>query len=103
MAQFGPMSTPVVITDLEFVAPLPSLGMLDTPFEAVAMPGIAGANRTNQFPVPPVAWGFLTLVTDEELNPPYVVDGLQPNGVIVGALNPISPYIEPTVGQIWPR
>jgi hypothetical protein len=103
MAQFGPMATTVVINDLEFVTPLPTLGGLDTPYETVVMPGIAGANRINRFPVPPVAWGFLTTITDADGELPYRVGGIQPGGVIVGALSPAGPYREPTIGQIWPR
>lgn len=51
-----------------------------------------------RFPVPQSAMGFCIDVDFE-----MVLNGLDPRGIIVGAVYPESVYLEPTIGQIWPR
>lgn len=57
--------------------------------------------RTNEFPTPPIAWGFCGGPEIEDmwelgmLESPYIVMG--------GPLHPEGAYIEPIIGQIWPR
>lgn len=50
----------------------------------------------NSFPVPPTAWGWL--ITPEV---DLAYDGVL--AVLAGAVYPESLYLEPTIGQIWPR
>jgi hypothetical protein len=54
---------------------------------------------TNRFPVPVVAWGFGVDIEDA-LGP---IQGLTPPYAIAGAVNPEALYLEPNIGQIWPR
>jgi len=58
--------------------------------------------KTNRFPVPPIAWAFLVvnngLLDDEEME---ILRVAPPT--LVGVLHPESNYLEPTLGQIWPR
>lgn len=54
-----------------------------------------------RFPVPPSAIAFLTAVDAIE-NAPIAFDSVF--GFPIGAaLTPESLYLEPTIGQIWPR
>jgi hypothetical protein len=73
---------------------------LGTPYSGVAPDGL-GNPITNRFPTPPSAVGFLTDVEGEE-EPAWVISG----GIasyLGGALAQEGPYLEPTIGQIWPR
>lgn len=99
MAQFGPLIdvTPSFDTgDLELIEPY-AFGDLITPFVGVVPDG-ASSPIGNRFPVPPTAGGFLTDVEME-----FAFDGVGLPWVVTGALYPESPYLEPRVGQIWPR
>lgn len=55
--------------------------------------------RISVFPVPPTAWGFATEL-DLDL---YPFIALGPPYQIIGAVYPESDFLEPTIGQIWPR
>jgi hypothetical protein len=64
---------------------------------------VGAVNYGNRFPTPPSAFGFLTMIFDPEGDLPYRFDGLGPPYNIIGALLPEGQYLEPTIGQIWPR
>lgn len=55
----------------------------------------------NRFPVPPTAAAFLTEIEALE-DTPMVFDVVF-GPPIAAALSPESVYLEPTIGQIWPR
>lgn len=63
---------------------------------------LVGEFLTDRFPTPPMAFGFLI---EPEVDMPF--DGLPShksvNVLTVGALSPEGLYLEPTIGQIWPR
>lgn len=94
MVVIGDVVTPYTLAEPELLGPLP-FGDLVTPFTLESVPR-ASNSITNRFPVPPVAWAFLTLV-DAEL----ALDSVKT--VLAGAVFPESTNLEPTIGQIWPR
>lgn len=49
-----------------------------------------------RFPVPPIAWGF-----GDEPDLAWSLNLL--TGYIMGAVSTEGVYMEPTLGQIWPR
>jgi len=98
MAVQGSLISPFELDAVELVGPA-AYGDLITPYEGVNPDGVNGTIRTNIFPTPPVAWGFLTDVLDA-VGP---IVGLSGRYFIIGAVYPESPYLEPNVGQIWPR
>lgn len=61
-----------------------------------ADPDSISAPITNRFPTPPSAWGFMVSV-DTGL----AFDGV--TAALTGAVFPESIYLEPIIGQIWPR
>jgi hypothetical protein len=81
------------------VDPLPGLGELNTPFEAQNPTGVYSISAL-RFPTPPIAWGFPTLVLGAFTFPQ---SRLSSPSFMVGAVNPESSRLEPTIGQIWPR
>lgn len=91
---------PVVIEagDLSFFQPFPIGGLVTVGWDG-AQSGVVGVPVANRFPTPASAIAFLTDEPDEELQP---VAGTSPY-FINGALSPESDYLEPTLGQIWPR
>lgn len=96
MALIATLAEPVVITDLELVDPY-AYGDLTTPFTLDVAPTGFSAILANRFPTPPAAFGFLTDVLDAVSDPAGIA------GVLTGAVYPESGYLEPTIGQIWPR
>jgi len=70
------------------------------PVEITTVPSVLGTIRNNVFPTPPISWGVLT---DLDIDPVYSVTGLTAPYYLIGAVYPESPYLEPTIGQIWPR
>jgi hypothetical protein len=101
--------TPLVDVDvtggpLEGVEPIP-VGDLTDMFLLTrpTVSEVGSVNYGNRFPTPPSAFGFLTMIFDLEGNLPYQFDGLEPPYNIIGALLPEGQYLEPTIGQIWPR
>jgi len=92
----------------DLVRALPFGGLIDDLF--VTSPGdvegLVGNPLSNRFPTPAIAWGFLTEdpVENEYLLPPDVDMALDPPYYILGGpLHPEGSYLEPTIGQIWPR
>lgn len=69
------------------------------PVTITAVDLVPAGQRNNEFPTPPIAWGFATDL-DLEL---YPIIGLEAPYQIIGAVYPESDYLEPTIGQIWPR
>jgi len=97
MAVHGTLNEPFVLDEVENISQIP-MGDLVTPTD-IGVPDLITALAPSRFPVPPTAWGFLTDILELEMafsrvGPPYVYTGL---------LYPESPYLEPTIGQIWPR
>lgn len=80
---------------LELVDRIP-IGPLASPYELIEQTGITEI-LSNRFPVPPTAAGFVTDVPDEDRKSTGVVM------TIISALSPAGSYLEPTIGQIWPR
>lgn len=95
--QGTPLLSPFTLVAPDLVGQL-ALGDVNTPFEMTALDRVEGLVRANRFPVPPVAWGFLTDVETD-----MAFSHVQAPYTIYGALFPESPYLEPTIGQIWPR
>lgn len=56
-----------------------------------------------RFPTPPAALGFLLDIYNDEGETVYLLDGLESPYTIGGAVFPESGFLEPTIGQIWPR
>lgn len=94
MATQGTLIEPYVQGALEFIDPF-GYGDLITPYQVTAV-DILSAPIANRFPTPPTAWAFL-IDPDEE--PAF--DRI--SSAIAGAVYPESVYLEPTIGQIWPR
>lgn len=92
MAEQGTLITPYIQGALELIAQL-KLGNLITPWTS-PVPDRITAQYGNRFPVPPVSFAFLVDVN------PVIVDRAS---IISGAVFPESSYLEPTIGQIWPR
>lgn len=100
MAVLGTLIEPYQLAAIDFISPIP-VGNLVDPYEFVAV-DLAGAPISNRFPTPPIAWGFLTDVDFEMITHESWGDPL-PGGYISGALAPAGLFLEPTIGQIWPR
>lgn len=100
MVVHGTLIVPWELTALELVEPA-AYGDLVLPFEMMASPDtVLGTIFSNRFPTPAIAWGFLTDDPDEE----FAFDGLgSPHYIMGGPLHPEGSYLEPTIGQIWPR
>lgn len=81
--------------EVELVDRIP-IGPLVTPFELTEQTSI-GQTISARFPVPPTAAGFITDVPDEDRRMSGVAMA------IGSALSPAGSYLEPTIGQIWPR
>lgn len=64
---------------------------------------VGPTNYANRFPTPPSAFGFLTEVTNEDGDVPYMIAGLSTPYILIGAVYPESRFLESTIGQIWPR
>lgn len=94
MALIAELNTPYLELGPELVGAQP-FGSLSTPHVQGSVPRLSSP-ISNRFPVPPVAWAFLTLV-DAELE----FDSVRI--VRTGAVFPESTHLEPTIGQIWPR
>jgi hypothetical protein len=100
MAQIANLVEPVTISAVEWFQPLPIGPLLDV--DPVTSVSSVGSPIANRFPVPPSAAAFLTDV-DALLDASLVFDGLTTPYIFTGALFPGSPFLEPTIGQIWPR
>lgn len=101
MAIQGNLIAPVPeVTSLQFISPIPA-GDLITPYVTVLTPGVTGT-ITNRFPVPPTAWGF-TSDLDLALEGYLILPSPGVTQYIMGAVTYEGKYMEPTIGQIWPR
>lgn len=89
----------IPFTDPERLATIPQ-GTLSDPYEVTDTDLIVPPVRSNVFPTPPAAFGFLIDVIGWDSS---AFDGLMPGGLRWGAVYPESRYLEPTIGQIWPR
>jgi hypothetical protein len=100
MAQIANLSEPYTTPEpTPAIQPLPVGALVDV--EPMVVHAGVVSTITNRFPTPPSATAFLVDPFAEsdlalELGAIY-----GPN--IVGALSPAGPYLEPTIGQIWPR
>lgn len=95
MAEFGPLSEPVTVSEIDLVAGIPVGDLVDAGGTIESVDGIVGM-VTQRFPVPPSAGGFLKDTALELVGPGVT-------GVISSALSVEGSYMEPTRGQIWPR
>lgn len=98
MAQIATLTEPYLVTTFDFVAPLPYNKLTETFVVSSPLEGWVAPIVTNRFPTPPTAVAFLGVV-DFDMQ----IDGLGPPYSIIGAVYPETKYLEPTVGQIWPR
>lgn len=89
----------IIGAPLQTVAGVP-VGALRDVHIVAAIERVGGVNYTSRFPTPPAAFGFLIDPTTE-----LAFDRLQPvsGGTLIGVLLPEGDYLEPTLGQIWPR
>lgn len=72
------------------------IAAMTTPYVAPDPDGLEPGIVVGTWPIPPTAWGFMTTPHEQE-----DVSGIQEG--YLGALFPESTYLEPTIGQIWPR
>jgi hypothetical protein len=100
MATVGNTITPWSLTSVELMEAL-AFGDLVTPFDTPA-PDLMSNFTANVFPTPASAVGFL-LDPFLELDETIRIDGLTHPYFVGGALAPEGYYLEPNVGQIWPR
>lgn len=100
MAIVAELNQPVTIDGLNLLEQIPVGGLTIGGWDG-SINGLTGGAISNRFPTPPSAVGFLTLDPDEELD--HIHIGATPPYVIFGALAPRSDFLEPTLGQIWPR
>lgn len=102
MAQLGTALIELYLVDSPWlVNPLPSGGLIE-PF-VLATPELIVAQYTNRFPTPPIAWGFLIDFADIDDAPAFDRLLAKAYGDIASALSIEGAYLEPTIGQIWPR
>ena len=95
--QGTPLVTPFSLAAIELLGD--NLGTpLAIPFEMVSVNALSGTNFIQRFPTPPSVGSFLTDVEIE-----MAFDRIQAPYVFTGAVYPESPFLEPTIGQIWPR
>lgn len=99
MAQIANVTDPGTISAIEVVQPIPVGPLIDT-YPITSVEGFTQI-VSNRFPVPPSAAAFLTGVDEE--GDLIVVAGLTSPYLLTGALFPGSIFLEPTLGQIWPR
>jgi len=95
--QGTPLKAPFIQGVLKKLEPA-AYGNLITPFVMGAVSKMTSANYTNRFPTPPIVGAFLVDVEEE-----MAFDRIMSPYTITGALFPESGYLEPNVGQIWPR
>lgn len=93
--QGTPLALPFELTAIDRIGVFP-FGDLVTPFEIASID--TAKPVINRFPAPPVAWAFLTDVEDSHTYPQ-----LRITRSLTGVLVPYNDYLEPTIGQIWPR
>lgn len=101
MAQIATLNQPYTVGDLlDGIPGIPVGDLIDV--AVLGEPDGVVSTVTNRFPTPPSALAFLT---DPffELDTSLALDKVNANGVIAGALTPESSYLEPNIGQIWPR
>lgn len=96
MAIIGDLTEPYLVTALAFVEPIP-VGDLMMPYEVTGVSGVSEI-VLDRFEVPAVAWGFLLDLEDD-----VSFDKIESPYVVAGALTSEGDYLEPTIGQIWPR
>jgi len=88
-----------VTEPLEHLSPLPiGNSIVVYPIEEVS--GWTAPILKDRFPTPTAAIGFLGETT---LDLQLAMGGLGLPYSIVGALHPEGSFLEPTIGQIWPR
>jgi hypothetical protein len=100
MAQVGTIRDVATITSLEKLTPL-SYGDFCTPFE-MTLPNCISSVMSQRFPVPSIAWGFLAAVENSSVFPQWAFTRGPPY-FLGSALTPEASYLEPKIGQIWPR
>jgi hypothetical protein len=100
MAQIANVIDAATVSAIETVQPIPVGPLIDVEPETSVI-GFTGT-VSSRFPVPPSAAAFLTGV-DSMIDEPMRFDGLTSPYLIMGAVFPESGYLEPTLGQIWPR
>lgn len=97
------LSEPVTIAAVEGLPQIPVGALVDVVVFDVPNTGLAPPHViANRFPTPPTAIAFLTDVDAFEESP-IVFDGLGPPYYLNGVLVSEGDYLEPTIGQIWPR
>lgn len=104
MAVQGTLCAPYTQGALNLVDAIPQGGLCQPYSLDVPPSGIEGV-LAQRFPVPPSAFGFLTSLNElyENIIPVGPGIGLKAPHMITGAVLPEGAYLEPTIGQIWPR
>lgn len=101
MAEITTLTEPVTIEALDRLEQLPVGDLLDVTL--LGDPDGVVSTVTNRFPTPPAGIAFLTGV-DALIDAPIIPPGgLIAPYLIIGAVTPAGLYLEPTIGQIWPR
>lgn len=104
MAQFGPLGEPYVQGDPypdQLLPPIPQGGLIDVELVAAAL-GV-DFTKQNAFPSPPSAYGFL--IDNDQLGLLFDAASVSVGvtAYLNGALQAEGSYLEPNLGQIWPR
>lgn len=98
--QIATLAQPYTASEpLPAVQPLPVGALVDVDPVTIQL-GVV-STITSRFPVPPTAVAFLN-DPSADADVPLALGALFGPG-IGGALSPGGPYLEPTIGQIWPR
>lgn len=89
----------VIGPPVQAVAGIPIGALLDVDI-VTTVQAIGAINFTSRFPTPPAAFGFLGAPDDD-----FAFSVMDPiaTGTLIGVLLPEGKYLEPTLGQIWPR
>lgn len=100
--QGDPLTDVALVASVESVAPIPMGDLLDIDAYGPVY-YVEATVRSNRFPTPPSAFGFLI-----DVDAQFMFSAMPPATLVLpfksGILAPIdASVLEPSLGQIWPR